>query len=102
MTSSTLIIDNYPQVVTYGFDKFQTYIGPGTVQADRSKACQLHLNLKYPGGFQYSVVDATYHGWARLDKGVTGQFITSYYFSQDAGKTVRRLPSAYTGKDAYS
>jgi hypothetical protein len=46
------------------------------------------LNLAYPGGFQYAVVDATYHGWARLDEGVTGSFITTYYFSQDAGTTV--------------
>ncbi|KAF2469435.1 uncharacterized protein BDR25DRAFT_228905 [Lindgomyces ingoldianus] len=74
-------------VITYGFDQFQTYIGPGTKPADHSKNCQLHLNLKYPGGFQYSVVDATYHGWARMDAGVTGSFITSYYFSQDAAKT---------------
>lgn len=81
-------IDNYPQVITYGFDQFQTYIGPGTTSAQHSKNCQLHLNLKYPGGFQYSVVDATYHGWARMDKGVTGTFITSYFFSQDASKTV--------------
>jgi hypothetical protein len=76
------------QVITYGFDQFQTYIGPGTAPSDRSKNCQLHLNLKYPGGFQYAVLDATYHGWARLDEGVTGSFITTYYFSQDAGKTV--------------
>jgi hypothetical protein len=75
-------------VITYGFDAFQTYIGPGTTAADKSKNCQLHLNLAYPGGFQYAVVDATYHGWARLDEGVTGSFITTYYFSQDAGKTV--------------
>ncbi|KAF2004025.1 hypothetical protein P154DRAFT_543505 [Amniculicola lignicola CBS 123094] len=74
-------------VITFGFDQFQTYIGPGTVPADHSKNCQLHLSLKYPGGFQYAVVDATYHGWARLDAGVTGQFITSYFFSQDAAKT---------------
>jgi len=74
-------------VITYGFDAFQTYIGPGTVPADRSKNCALHLNLQYPGGFQYAVVDATYHGWARLDSGVTGTFLTSYFFSQDAAKT---------------
>ncbi|KAI1109490.1 hypothetical protein F5Y14DRAFT_455928, partial [Nemania sp. NC0429] len=43
------------EVVTFGFDKFQTYIGPGTVPADRTKNCQLHLNLKYPGGFQFAV-----------------------------------------------
>ncbi|CAI9637644.1 hypothetical protein CC77DRAFT_1043069 [Alternaria alternata] len=84
-------------VVTYGFDQFQTYIGPGTTPADRSKNCQLHLNLKYPGGFQYAVVDATYHGWARLDEGVTGSFITTYYFSQDAGKTQTTRMSAVGG-----
>lgn len=33
------------------------------------------------------MVDATYHGWARLDDGVNGTFITTYYFSEDAGKT---------------
>jgi len=74
-------------VITYGFDQFQTYIGPDTKPADHSKNCQLHLNLKYPGGFQYAVVDATYHGFARLDKGVTGTFLTTYFFSQDATKT---------------
>ncbi|KAF2114228.1 hypothetical protein BDV96DRAFT_600945 [Lophiotrema nucula] len=76
-----------PDVITYGFDQFQTYIGPGTKPADKSKNCALHLNLKYPGGFQYAVVDATYHGFARLDKGVTGTFLTTYFFSQDAGTT---------------
>ncbi|KAH9861442.1 hypothetical protein J1614_011188 [Plenodomus biglobosus] len=81
-------------VITYGFDQFQTYIGPGTVPADRSKNCQIHLNLQYPGGFQYAVVDATYHGFARLDEGVTGTFITTYYFSQDAGKTQTTRMSA--------
>jgi len=74
-------------VITYGFDQFQTYIGPNTKPSDHSKNCQLHLNLKYPGGFQYAVVDATYHGFARLDAGVTGTFLTTYFFSQDATKT---------------
>jgi hypothetical protein len=50
--------------------------------------------LKYPGGFQYAVVDATYHGFARLDPGVTGSFITTYFFSQDAAKTSTTRMSA--------
>lgn len=83
---------NHLQVVTFGFDSFQTYIGPTAAQADKTKQCQLHLSLQYPGGFQYSVVDATYHGWARLDPGVTGTFISSYFFSQAASQTVRSLP----------
>lgn len=85
---TTTTLTNPKQVITWGFDQFQTYIGPGTKASDKSKNCQLHLNLAYPGGFQYAVVDATYHGWARMDEGVTGSFITTYYFSQDAGKTV--------------
>lgn len=74
-------------VVTFGFDAFQTYIGPGTVVQDRTKNCQLHLNLKYPGGFQFAVVESTYHGYALLEKGVTGTFYSTYYFSQDAQAT---------------
>lgn len=74
-------------LVTFGFDSFQTYIGPGTTVADRSKNCQLHLTLNYPGGFQYSLVDSTYHGYAQMDTGVTGTFYSTYYFSQDASAT---------------
>jgi len=75
-------------VVTFGFDSFQTYIGTGTSVSDHTKNCQLHLNLKYPGGFDFTVVDAVYHGYAQLDSGVTGTFLSTYYFSQDASATV--------------
>src|SRR5690349_9238242 len=54
-------------VITFGFDKFQTYIGPGLPISERTKNCALHLSLKYPGGFQFSVVDSTYHGYAQLE-----------------------------------
>jgi hypothetical protein len=83
--STTISTDR--TVVTFGFDAFQTYIGPSAKQADKTKQCQLHLSLQYPGGFQYSVVDATYHGWARLDNGVTGTFVSTYFFSQAAAQT---------------
>jgi hypothetical protein len=79
------------QVVTLGFDSFLALIGPTAAQADKSKNCQIHLNLQYPGGFQYAVVDAVYHGYARLDAGVTGTFLSTYFFSQNAAQTVRPL-----------
>lgn len=75
------------QVITFGFDQFQTYIGPGTSYTERSKNCQLHLNLQYPAGFSFAVVDSVYHGFALLDPGVTGNFFSTYYFSADAAKT---------------
>jgi Domain of unknown function (DUF4360) len=74
-------------VITFGFDEFQATIG-GATQQDQQKNCQIHLDLSYPSGFQMSVLDATYHGYARLDAGVCAKFISSYYFSQDAGATV--------------
>jgi hypothetical protein len=84
-------------VITFGFDAFQTYIGPGTVVSDRSKNCQLHLNLKYPGGFQFAVIESTYHGYAQLEKGITGTFYSTYYFSQDAKATTTTRTSIEGG-----
>lgn len=85
-------------VVTFGFDAFQAYIGPKTKPADRSKNCQIHLDLRYPGGFQYSVVKAVYHGYARLDPGVTATFYSSYFFSQNAGDT-RTVTTKVSGNE---
>ncbi|KAH8908257.1 hypothetical protein BR93DRAFT_609041 [Coniochaeta sp. PMI_546] len=84
-------------VITFGFDGFQTYIGPGYNPTEKTKNCQLHLNLKYPGGFQFSVVDSTYHGYAQLDPGVTGTFYSTYYFSQSAGDTTTTQTSISGG-----
>ncbi|KAI0532352.1 hypothetical protein GGR58DRAFT_182852 [Xylaria digitata] len=85
------------QIVTFGFDAFQTYIGPGTSVADRTKNCQLHLNLVYPGGFQFAVVESTYHGYAQLEKGVTGTFYSTYYFSQSPADTTTTTTSIAGG-----
>ncbi|PGH27296.1 hypothetical protein AJ80_01006 [Polytolypa hystricis UAMH7299] len=96
-TVSTLISDDRT-IVTFGFDAFQVYTGPNTVPSDRSKNCQIHLKLNYPGGFQYSVVQATYHGYARLDPEVTGTFFSSYFFSTDPTQTASSRISI-TGDD---
>lgn len=84
-------------VITFGFDKFQVFTGPGSTILDRSKNCQLHLTLKYPGGFQFSVLESTYHGYAQLEKGVTGNFYSTYYFSQDAAATTTTQTSIQGG-----
>jgi len=85
-------------VVTFGFDSFQATIGPNSNPNEKQKNCQLHLGLRYPQGFQVSVMSATYHGYVRLDPGVSGNFISSYYFSQDAGRTVSYsyIPTLYS------
>lgn len=97
--SGTVSTDLSPDktVITFGFDAFQTFIGPEFSIRDRSKNCQLHLNLQYPGGFTFSVVESTYHGFAYLEEGVTGSFYSTYYFSQDAGKTTTTKTSIEGG-----
>ncbi|KAE9372135.1 hypothetical protein N431DRAFT_558038 [Stipitochalara longipes BDJ] len=85
--STTTTPSDDKETVTFGFDKFQAYIGPTASQSDKSKNCQLHLNLKYPGGLHFTVLQSTYHGWARLDAGVNASFVSTYYFSQAASHT---------------
>ncbi|KAI1816121.1 hypothetical protein GGS20DRAFT_583780 [Poronia punctata] len=85
------------QVVTFGFDSFQTYIGPGIAKSENTKNCQLHLNLQYPGGFQYAVLESTYHGYAQVEKGVTGNFYSTYYFSQSPADTTTTQTSIVGG-----
>ncbi len=76
-------------VVTLGFDEFQTYIGRGRNATDRDKSCEIHLSLKYPGGYTFAVVDVTYHGFAQLDSSVTGTFSSTYEF-QSGNRTTTR------------
>ncbi|KAL2105971.1 hypothetical protein VUR80DRAFT_7490 [Thermomyces stellatus] len=71
-------------VITFGFDAFQTYIGPGVPVQERNKNCAIHLTLQYPGGYQFALVDTTYHGFALLEEGIVGDFVSTYFFSQDA------------------
>jgi hypothetical protein len=46
--------------VTLGFDEFQTYLGRGYAATDRDKNCEIHLNVHYPGGYDFAVVDVTF------------------------------------------
>jgi hypothetical protein len=96
--SVSTIISPDKTVVTFGFDVFQATIGPRANPADKQKNCQLHLGLRYPSGYQMSIMTATYHGYVRLDQGVQANFISSYYFSQAAEKTVSSFSKPHTSE----
>lgn len=64
---------------------------------DHTKNCQLHVVLEYPAGFSFSVVESTYHGFALLEDGVTGTFLSTYFFSSDAGTTCKTRTSIEGG-----
>ncbi|KAH8878768.1 secreted protein [Thozetella sp. PMI_491] len=89
--SVTTTVSDDKTLVTFGFSQFQTYIGPKVDGTQTTKNCQLHLTLRYPYGFQFSVVRSTYHGYEQLDPGVTGMFISSYFVSQDPMATTQTI-----------
>lgn len=87
--------------VTLGFDEFQTFIGRRFGSSERDKNCEIRLNVFYPGGYTFAVLEATYHGFAQLDAGVTGSFETSYSFPGSRmprnGRTESNTRASITG-----
>ncbi|KAK6528910.1 hypothetical protein TWF694_004139 [Orbilia ellipsospora] len=63
------------------FDSYVASLGPGIPITESRKNCQLNVHLHYPGGWQFSVFEATYRGYAELAKGQTGAQKSTYYFS---------------------
>lgn len=60
-----------------------SYYGYGFTARDNSHNCAIHTVLEYPGGYQFSVMTATYNGGARLDPGVSAVLQSSYFFSSN-------------------
>lgn len=63
------------------FDQYVASIGPGVSITQTRKNCQINLDLRYPGGFQYSVFNTIYRGYVGLDRGVSATQSATYYFS---------------------
>lgn len=65
--------------ITFGFDSYQTFVGPQTSQ--RELDCNIFLSLRFPLGCTSAAISTTYHGFVQLDSGVTGSFPASYNLS---------------------
>jgi hypothetical protein len=70
--------------LTLLYDTFVAQSGQGLKPADMRKNCQLNIKLRYPQGWQFSIVKADYRGYAALPKGNTGTCKATYYFSGDS------------------
>ncbi|PGH19826.1 hypothetical protein AJ80_03743 [Polytolypa hystricis UAMH7299] len=75
------VLSDDRSVMTLIFDQYVAAFGPDYPVAEARKNCQLNINLRYPGGFQYSVFSADYRGYAYLEEGVSGTQKSTYYFS---------------------
>lgn len=82
-------------VLTLLFDSYIASIGPGTVPKDWRKNCQVNLNIRYPGGYQFSIFSADYRGFEKLESGVTGKQTATYYFSGEQAQS--SLSSYFNG-----
>jgi hypothetical protein len=66
---------------TLEFDQFVASIGPGVAVSESRKNCQLILDLQYPQGWSYSILQTTFRGYVAIDAGVTATQEAVYYFS---------------------
>ncbi|PVH78394.1 hypothetical protein DL98DRAFT_351785, partial [Cadophora sp. DSE1049] len=75
------------KTLSVSFDGYQAYLGPGVSASDRRPSCDLSINITHPAEFQYSVTQTTYHGYAVLDRIMTGVMQSIYYFTTSLDNT---------------
>jgi hypothetical protein len=79
------------------FDSFVARIGP-TVDVSANRVdCQMNFDLAYEKNWQYSIFSMDYKGYAELDKGVTGQIKSNYYFSYSSSQVRENKRSPLLG-----
>jgi len=104
------ILADTKDIITFGFDKFQATIGPGSAQGADRKNCNINLQLIFGDGYQVAVAETVYHGYTRLDDGVNAKFTTEYSYKSDpqppkkghAEKQVDGKEGEHRGKDRKS
>jgi hypothetical protein len=56
-------------------------IGPNTQPLDRFRSCQLNINLTYPVGLTFSIIDVNHRGSVSIDEGIYADLKSTVYFS---------------------
>jgi hypothetical protein len=69
------------QTFTIAFDSYVASIGPGVAFSEKRKNCNLNVKLHYPPGYQYTLYKTDYTGFADLQKGVTANQQSQYWFA---------------------
>lgn len=89
------VSDDY-QAFTLLFDEYVAEIGPGISRREARKACQITVDLKFPQGWSFTIMDVDYRGYASLDRKVTGTQQSDYYFQGQRGSA--RLTTNFRGE----
>jgi len=72
--------DTFPDVFSIIFDNFIAQQGAGIGISERRKNCNIVVQLHLPQGFQFSIAQVQYNGYADLPSGVQGQQESTYAF----------------------
>lgn len=73
-------ISNDAKALTLLFDSYVAEVGPGVPFSEQRKNCQIAVDLQFPSGWSFSIIDVDYRGYASLEPGVIGTQKASYYF----------------------
>ena len=68
------------QAFTLLFDSYIAEVGPGVPVREKRKNCQLLVDLDFPQGWTYTVMDVDYRGYVSIERGVTAEQSSAYYF----------------------
>lgn len=68
---------------TLTFDEYIAEWGPGVSKRDARRFCQVTLDVHVPQGWQFSVFDFDYRGYAYLERGITGTQKSTYYWDRN-------------------
>jgi Domain of unknown function (DUF4360) len=68
------------QYLTIIFDQYGAEIGTDIAAPKKRLFCHLVLQLDFPAGLSYALVDLTYRGYADLDAGIDAAQTSTYYF----------------------
>lgn len=81
--ASLATVSNNRQVLQFMFSAYTASIGGNTPPVEQYKNCLVNIRLRYPQGWTYTVYRTDYIGYASLDKKVTGQQKSIYYYSSN-------------------
>ncbi|KAI8933768.1 hypothetical protein NX059_009480 [Plenodomus lindquistii] len=79
---------------------FTATTGPNTDISQSRKSCQINLALSYTPGYSFSLLTASYTGYAALDASITGVVKSTYYFSGETEQvsTSLSIPGPFKGR----
>lgn len=83
------------QAFTLLFDEYVAEVGPGISRKESRKNCVVNLDLKFPQGWSFTIMEVDYRGYVSLDSRIKAEQKSDYYFQGQRGSAA--LKTAFTG-----